>query len=279
MSDYKEKERLMKNLERIEPILKKEDAVVHCNFKKTLIATDIHGDYRTLEFILKFAEKKKVDSLIFLGDYIDKGREAVAVLNTLFELKLKYPKKIILIRGNHETRSINAWFEFSEDLANDPEIFDKANSVFEKMPIAVVLNKTVFGVHGCIAGTKDETLNDISKKDPKRYIWNDPGLENGLTASPRGNGVYRVGPDLVKKFLKRNDLEIIIRGHTSHTEGVKLWHDDTLVSLYSAFPYESPSVRASVAIVKDNTIKFYYFTKNKNNLEQTEEKKTLKFKK
>lgn len=278
MSDQKEKERLMKNLERIEPILKKEDAVIHCKFKKTLIVADIHGDYRTLEFILKFAEKKKVDSYIFLGDYINKGQESVAVLNALLELKLSQPENVILLRGNHETRDLSSWLEFAEELANDSEIYRKANAVFEIMPIAAVLNKSVFCVHGCIAGTKGETLDEISKKAPRRYIWNDPGPEEGLQQSARGDGIYRIGPDLAKDFLEKNKLKMIIRGHTSHTEGVRVWFDDSLVSLYSTFPSDNPSFAAAVAIADEDEIKFHYYRKYRNNPEWLEEKKKLTFK-
>lgn len=278
MSDQKEKEQLMKNLERIEPILKNEDAVVHCNFKKTLIAADIHGDERTLEFILKFAEKKKVDSYIFLGDYINKGQESIAVLNTLFELKLKNPEKVILLRGNHETRSLSSWFEFAEDLSGNHEIYEKANRVFEKIPIAAVLNKNIFCVHGCIAGGKEETLKSISKKEPKKYIWNDPGPDDGLSPSPRGSGVYRVGPDLVRNFLKRSELKMIIRGHTSHTEGVRFWFDDSLVSLYSTFPSDNPSFLAAVAVADENEIKFHYYRKYRTSPGWLEEKKKLALK-
>lgn len=267
MSDQKEKKRLAENLKRSKPLFKKEKAVIRSNFKKTLIATDIHGDYKALEFILEFAGQKKVDSIIFLGDYIDKGSEGVAVLNTLLELKIKYPKEIILLRGNHETHGLNFWFEFRDELINDPEIFDAANAVFEQLPIAVILNKSVFCVHGCIAGKKDESVKEISKDDAKKYIWNDPGTENGLLPSHRGGGIYRVGPDLIKKFLKQNKLQIIVRGHTSHPDGVRFLCDDKVVSLYSTLPYDDPDVKATVAVIKEKKMRFYTYQKNRNEFE------------
>ncbi|WNY22888.1 hypothetical protein MmiHf6_01800 [Methanimicrococcus hongohii] len=278
MSDQKEKDKLSENLKRIRPIFKKEDAVVSSSFKKTLIATDIHGDYHALEFVLKFAEMKKVDSYVFLGDYIDKGRYSVDVLNILFDMKCKDPNKTILLRGNHETRGLSPWLEFGEDLVNDPKLMDDSNAVFDEMPIAAVINNEIFCVHGCIAGFDNETLKSISKKDPKKYLWNDPGAENGVQPSPRGNGIYSIGPDLVKSFLKRNDLKVIIRGHTSHTEGVKCWHDNKLVSLYSGIHSDSPEIRAAVAIAKGDEIKFYYFRKTRMGFEWTDEKKKLKLK-
>ena len=278
MSDPKASKKLKENLERVKPLFEKEDAVIFSSFKKTLIATDLHGDRRVLEFILKFAEEKNVDSYIFLGDFVDKGEDAVDVLNTLFELKYKQPEQTILLRGNHETREISTWLEFSDELAHDPKTLDMANAVFDVMPIAAVLNDEIFCVHGCIAGTKNETLNDISKKEAKRYLWNDPGPQDGLTPSVRGSGIFNVGPDLVENFLERNDLKIIIRGHMSHTNGVKFWFDNKLVSLYSMIHYDNPEIRAAVAIVKGNRIKFYYFRKTASGFEWEDEKKKLKLK-
>lgn len=278
MSDKKEKDRLSKNLERVKPLFKNEEAVVRPNFKKTLIATDIHGDYRALEFILKFAEKKEIDSYLFLGDYIDKGPDSVDVLNTLFEMKINRPKKIFLLRGNHETRGLSGWFEFADDLVNDPELLNASNAVFELMPIGAVLNNNIFCVHGCIAGTKDESLKDISKKEPKKYLWNDPGTEDGLQPSRRGDGIYSIGPDLIKKFFKRNELQILIRGHTSHAEGVKCFCGNKVISLYSTLPDIGPAVRAAVAVVKEDDIKFYYYRKAKNGFEWEDDIKKLKLK-
>lgn len=51
---------------------------------------------------------------IFLGDYTDRGRSGLEVINTLLRLKMARPDHIIMIRGNHEYHRINA--EFFEEL-------------------------------------------------------------------------------------------------------------------------------------------------------------------
>ena len=65
--------------------------------------TDIHGDYRGLELLLKHAKVDlTIDQLVFGGDYINRGTESGKVLRKVKELADTYPNNVIALIGNHE---------------------------------------------------------------------------------------------------------------------------------------------------------------------------------
>jgi hypothetical protein len=52
---------------------------------------------------------------LFLGDYIDRGEFGVEVLTILMFLKVKFPKNIYLLRGNHECRILTSAHNFRSE--------------------------------------------------------------------------------------------------------------------------------------------------------------------
>jgi serine/threonine-protein phosphatase 2B catalytic subunit len=54
--------------------------------------------------------------MLFLGDYVDRGIFSIEVLVFLFSLKLNFPKDVVLLRGNHETKAMTEHFTFREEV-------------------------------------------------------------------------------------------------------------------------------------------------------------------
>src|SRR5919197_3599349 len=72
-----------------------------------VIVGDIHGDSKSLFKVLGDIGFERFlanpyNKIIFLGDYVDRGSDSIAVLYSICYLKQKYPDSIILMRGNHE---------------------------------------------------------------------------------------------------------------------------------------------------------------------------------
>lgn len=77
---------------------------------RVFVFGDIHGTFRELKKLLNYIEKKcnlnEEDLLIFVGDYIDRGRESRDVIDLLINLKNKHHNTICL-KGNHEDMLID----------------------------------------------------------------------------------------------------------------------------------------------------------------------------
>lgn len=66
-----------------------------------IVVGDIHGDARRLDALLTRLDLTGRD-LIFVGDYVDRGPDSRAVLNTLCELKRVLGDRVVFLAGNHD---------------------------------------------------------------------------------------------------------------------------------------------------------------------------------
>jgi len=62
---------------------------------------DIHGELEKLEELLESLPLQEGDSLVFLGDYIDRGPDAFGVIERLIAFASEWPSTFLL--GNHES--------------------------------------------------------------------------------------------------------------------------------------------------------------------------------
>lgn len=68
---------------------------------RLLAIGDIHGCRRQLAALLDLVRPTAADTLVFLGDYIDRGTDSAGVVTDLLELRQRCPHSVFL-RGNHE---------------------------------------------------------------------------------------------------------------------------------------------------------------------------------
>lgn len=68
---------------------------------------DIHGHRRALDGLLKLIAPQPEDTLVFLGDYVDRGPDSSGVIQRVLDLKDRC--HVIALQGNHEEMFLNAW--------------------------------------------------------------------------------------------------------------------------------------------------------------------------
>lgn len=161
---------------------------------------------------------------------------------------MRYPDRITLIRGNHESRQITQIYGFYDECLRkygSPNVWRYCCELFDYLSLAAIIDDRIFAVHGGLSpliSTVDQVrLIDRKKEVPHEgpmsdMLWSDPEEINGWGLSPRGAG-YLFGGDVVEQFLATNQLTMIARAHQLVMEGYKMMFDDTLVTVWSAPNY------------------------------------------
>jgi hypothetical protein len=140
-------------LHTLEDILYQEPNVLELHAPIT-VCGDIHGQlydlFELFEVSGQITDSSSVEYL-FMGDYVDRGYYSLETFCFLAALKVKYPTRIYLLRGNHESRAINQMYGFYNDclqLYGHMGIWMACNTTFDFLPVAAVIAQKVFCVHG-----------------------------------------------------------------------------------------------------------------------------------
>ena len=157
-----------------------------------------------------------------------------------------------MARGNHEDKDINDRYGFRIEIIRKYEDVDKViyeciNEFYKFLPLGHIINKEVLVVHGGLFSKEGVTLKELKNINrfqdvPKNeslmceILWSDPISENGIFPSRRGAGVY-FGPDVTKRFLKENNLKLLIRSHEVRMEGYQVETGEQVITVFSAPNY------------------------------------------
>lgn len=214
------------------------------------VVGDIHGQFFDLLEMFKVAGELPHTNYLFLGDYVDRGSHSVETISLLFCLKLRYPDRVTLLRGNHESRQITQVYGFYTECIrkySSPGVWTAITDTFDYLPISAVIADRIFAVHGGLSPSINvldqlrilNRFGEIPHDGPIADImWSDPDSEReGFSVSPRGAG-YVFGHDVVLKFLWLNNLEHICRAHQLCMTGYQLlFKDESMSTVWSAPNY------------------------------------------
>ena len=235
------------------------------------VCGDLHGQFNDLLRVFQLVGTPPNATFLFLGDYIDRGPQSVEVINLLFALKLRYPKHIFLLRGNHECSEMAQMFGFADECKKkiNDTILSEYNDTFESMPLAAVIGQKIFCVHGGLSPSMPNVSDILRIQRPiiipesgpiADLLWSDPSpsTPNGEWGPNQRGTTFTWGINAFTKFLNENKLEMIIRAHQVAFDGFKYPFptDGRVLTIFTSSSYagEYRNKAAFVTITKEDSL-------------------------
>ncbi|VDO28002.1 unnamed protein product [Onchocerca flexuosa] len=239
-----------------------------------VVVGDIHGQYADLQRIFAAVGRPGRTRFLFLGDYVDRGPQSLECICSLIAWKIAYPKRIFLLRGNHEFASVNREYGFYDELAarfsvgQAMRLWKEFNDLFSIFPFSALIKNKILCMHGGLSPHL-ESLNDIRNiKMPvmeafpdtleQDLVWSDPKLDmRGYEPNKLRNVSIAFGEDIVYKTCKRLNLDLIIRAHQVMENGYGFFAGRKLITVFSAPLYAELNNKGAVIRISADMVISY----------------------
>jgi serine/threonine-protein phosphatase PP1 catalytic subunit len=213
------------------------------------IVGDVHGQYTDLLRMFELCGFPPSSNFLFLGDYVDRGKQSLETILLLMCYKLKYPENFFLLRGNHESANVTRIYGFYDECKRraNVKIWKSFIDTFNCLPIAAIVAGKIFCVHGGLSPnlTHMDDIRQITRPtDVPDYgllndlLWSDPAeIDTDWEPSERGVS-FCFGKKVIMNFLQKHDFDLVCRAHMVVEDGYEFYNERILVTVFSA-----PNVR------------------------------------
>ncbi|MCQ2819615.1 MAG: metallophosphoesterase [archaeon] len=229
------------------PIIKEQKMLVELE-APLKVCGDIHGQYYDLLRIFDNCGYPGENNYLFLGDYVDRGKQSLETICLLMVYKIKYPLGVYLLRGNHESSVTNRIYGFYDECKRryNVRLWRKFTDLFNYLPVAALIDEKILCMHGGLS-PEIKDFNDI--RDFNRptdipdsgalcdLLWSDPDKDVAdFEENDRGVS-FIFGEKVVTEFNRKNDLDLIIRAHQVVDDGYEFFAQRQLITIFSAPNY------------------------------------------
>ncbi|KAK5981102.1 Serine/threonine-protein phosphatase [Trichostrongylus colubriformis] len=230
------------------------------------ICGDTHGQYPDLLRLFNKGGFPPLSNYLFLGDYVDRGKQNLEVILLVIAYKLKFPKNFFLLRGNHECANVNRAYGFYDECMRryqSQRMWQLFQDVFCVMPLTALVGEKILCMHGGLSPHLEslDQLRNIPRPTEATgatlemdLLWADPviGL-NGFQANMRGAS-YGFGPDILAKYCQALNIDLVARAHQVVQDGYEFFGGRKLVTIFSAPHYCGQFDNAAAMMTVDENL-------------------------
>lgn len=229
------------------------------------ICGDIHGQYHDLLRLFEYGGFPPKSNYLFLGDYVDRGKQSLETILLLLAYKVKFPENFFLLRGNHESASITRIYGFYDECKRRYSIkmWKQFCDVFNTFPVCALVDQKIICMHGGLSpelSDMDQVRRLVRPTDVPDsgimcdLLWADPEKDvSGWADSDRGVS-FVFGADIVTSFLQKQDMDLIVRAHQVVEDGYEFFAKRQLITLFSAPNYCGEFDNAGAMMSIDETL-------------------------
>jgi serine/threonine-protein phosphatase PP1 catalytic subunit len=229
------------------------------------ICGDVHGQYHDLLRLLEYGGFPPESNYLFLGDFVDRGKQGLECISLLYAYKAKYPENFFLLRGNHECASITRIYGFYDECKRryNIKLWKAFCDSFNCLPFAACVDEKILCMH---AGLSPEinSLSDINRivrptDVPDSgvicdLLWSDPDKDiTGWAENDRGVS-FVFGADVVSSFNRKHDLDLVVRSHQVVEDGYEFFAKRQLITVFSAPNYCGEFDNAGAMMTIDDSL-------------------------
>lgn len=209
------------------------------------IVGDVHGQYTDLIRMFEMCGFPPNSNFLFLGDYVDRGKQSLETILLLLCYKLRFPENFFLLRGNHECANVTRVYGFYDECKRrcNVKVWKTFVDTFNTLPIAAIVAGKIFCVHGGLSPSlshMDDIRGIARPTDVPDYgllndlLWSDPAdMEADWEANERGVS-YCFGKKVIMEFLQKHDFDLVCRAHMVVEDGYEFFNERILVTVFSA---------------------------------------------